>query len=214
MSGDDTDTTALHDIGQEGSDMTRDIQVALVKEDEPGLRHVRSLPPYEFVMYQDIGKASDLATPGGFRRDHVITTKLEEGEDAPEHAYRPFMNVVQTPSAWQLAISHVGETYDDFVSANFRRGKSMIDDKQTTPLLRRVYDSHRKEERGASVKKTVFTILKSFIGSGVLFLPKGFQNGGMLFSIVALVISAILSAFCMLRLAECSMAMRPANGDT
>lgn len=58
--------------------------------------------------------------------------------------------------------------------------------------------------RGASVRKTVFTILKSFIGSGILFLPKAFEHGGMLFSIVGLSISAILSTFCMLRLTDCS----------
>jgi proton-coupled amino acid transporter len=62
--------------------------------------------------------------------------------------------------------------------------------------------------RGASVKKTVFTIFKSFIGSGILFLPKGFQNGGMLFSIVGLCLSAALSTFCMLRLVECSTVLQ------
>jgi proton-coupled amino acid transporter len=56
----------------------------------------------------------------------------------------------------------------------------------------------------SSIKKTIFTILKSFVGSGILFLPKAFQNGGLLFSAVVLSLSAFLSTFCMLRLTECS----------
>lgn len=67
--------------------------------------------------------------------------------------------------------------------------------------------------RGATVRKTVFTILKSFIGSGILFLPKAFQNGGMLFSIVGLFVSATLSTFCMLRLTDCSNAVMRVTGS-
>ncbi|POM71172.1 Vacuolar amino acid transporter, partial [Phytophthora palmivora] len=46
-----------------------------------------------------------------------------------------------------------------------------------TPLLSRAWKRRpEKQQPGATVGKTVFTILKSFIGSGILFLPKGFQN--------------------------------------
>ncbi|RLN87146.1 hypothetical protein BBJ28_00013255, partial [Nothophytophthora sp. Chile5] len=71
-----------------------------------------------------------------------------------------------------------------------------------------------KQQPGASVGKTVFTILKSFIGSGILFLPKGFQNGGMLFSLAALCASAALSTFCMLRLTACSNVVLSERGRT
>lgn len=87
----------------------------------------------------------------------------------------------------------------------------------STPLVSRASKLRRisKDEpmpRGASVRKTIFTILKSFVGSGILFLPKAFQNGGMLFSIVGLCISALLSTFCMLRLTTCSNAVMNAYG--
>lgn len=75
-----------------------------------------------------------------------------------------------------------------------------------------MYPSKDAQLSGASVRKTVFTILKSFIGSGILFLPKAFQNGGMLFSIIGLSISALLSTFCMLRLTTCSNAVMSAYG--
>lgn len=83
---------------------------------------------------------------------------------------------------------------------------------RASTLRRKVYPSKDAQPTGASVRKTVFTIFKSFIGSGILFLPKAFQNGGMLFSIVGLSVSALLSTFCMLRLTVCSNAVMSAYG--
>jgi proton-coupled amino acid transporter len=36
-------------------------------------------------------------------------------------------------------------------------------------------------------------LLKCFVGTGILYLPKGFRNGGWLFSIIALLVSACLT---------------------
>ena len=46
----------------------------------------------------------------------------------------------------------------------------------------------------------VCNILKTFIGSGVLFLPKAFSNGGWLFSILAMASMAILTNICINKL--------------
>jgi hypothetical protein len=51
--------------------------------------------------------------------------------------------------------------------------------------------------------RLVGTIIKSFIGSGVLFLPKAFANGGWLFSIVSMAIMAAITNLCILRLVQC-----------
>ncbi|KAJ2557018.1 hypothetical protein EV175_001613 [Coemansia sp. RSA 1933] len=55
----------------------------------------------------------------------------------------------------------------------------------------------------ASVRKSFFLLIKSFIGSGVLFLPRAFYNGGLLFSSVCMLISAGLSLYTMLLLIKC-----------
>ncbi|KAJ2380947.1 hypothetical protein GGI23_007689, partial [Coemansia sp. RSA 2559] len=55
----------------------------------------------------------------------------------------------------------------------------------------------------ASVRKSFFLLIKSFIGSGVLFLPRAFYNGGLLFSSVCMLISACLSLYTMLLLIKC-----------
>lgn len=189
--------------------MTRDIQVALFKDkNRPA---AKSMPQSELLMYQDIGKASDLAQPGGFRRGHVIAASEEEQEEPPLHALKPFMKMVRPPSRFNSAT----EFYDDFVCANFNIGTSTDEpqDPQSTPLIK--IPPFVARERGSSTKKTVFTILKSFIGSGILFLPKGFENGGMLFSIVILIFAGALSTFCMLRLTSCLKTLPPSkNGNS
>lgn len=40
------------------------------------------------------------------------------------------------------------------------------------------------------------TLIKGFIGSGILYLPNSYYNGGWGFSSIALVLCAILSMYC------------------
>lgn len=89
----------------------------------------------------------------------------------------------------------------------YRQGRDGSGDEEDpgeeTPLLKRIARrSKRREDRG--LKKgatgTVLILLKSFVGTGVLFLPKAFLNGGMLFSFVVLLLVAGLSYYCFLLL--------------
>ncbi|CAG8664844.1 11061_t:CDS:2 [Rhizophagus irregularis] len=55
-------------------------------------------------------------------------------------------------------------------------------------------DLERNTSDGAaSPSKAVFLLLKSFVGTGVMFLPKAFYNGGMAFSSIFLVFIALIS---------------------
>ncbi|CAI5736967.1 unnamed protein product [Peronospora destructor] len=197
----------VHDITEEGSDMTRDIFFAILKDTQDGPPRPKSLPDQSDILHEDIGKASDIAQPGGFRRDHVITNLGGNSPHVPVYVQDSFLESIQpTPGFLQSA-------YGDFIVANLDLAADDDDlDDTATPLLSRAWKRRpEKQQPGASIGKTVFTILKSFIGSGILFLPKGFQNGGMLFSLAALCASAILSIFCMLRLTDCSNAVRIRN---
>ncbi|KAI1630680.1 transmembrane amino acid transporter [Biscogniauxia mediterranea] len=64
---------------------------------------------------------------------------------------------------------------------------------ETRPLLgRRRRSSRAPRPATASTTKTFFTLLKAFIGTGIMFLPKAFNNGGLLFSsITMLVVSSV-----------------------
>ncbi|ERS97806.1 solute carrier family 36 (proton-coupled amino acid transporter) [Sporothrix schenckii 1099-18] len=45
----------------------------------------------------------------------------------------------------------------------------------------------------AGLSQAFFTLLKAFVGTGIMFLPKAFNNGGMVFSTVTLLIVSMLS---------------------
>ncbi|KAF4322522.1 hypothetical protein BBO99_00002951 [Phytophthora kernoviae] len=150
------------------------------------------------MLYKDVGKASDLVQPGGFRRDHVISNLPNDGVSIPSHMQVSFLTSIGPNSLLQSA-------YGNFVADTLHLGEEYTEDEELIPLFGSPDKAKGvRSTGGASVLQTTFTIVKSFIGSGILFLPKGFQNGGMLFSIAGLCASAALSTFCMLRLVECS----------
>lgn len=65
---------------------------------------------------------------------------------------------------------------------------------ETRPLLGRRKSTRRAERRGeATTLKSFFTLLKAFIGTGIMFLPKAFRNGGILFSSITLVTVSLIS---------------------
>ena len=68
---------------------------------------------------------------------------------------------------------------------------------ETRPLLGRRRSTRRAEKDGeANNVKSFFTLLKAFIGTGIMFLPKAFRNGGILFSSITLVSVSLVSCLC------------------
>ncbi|KAL0096062.1 transmembrane amino acid transporter protein-domain-containing protein [Phycomyces blakesleeanus] len=63
-------------------------------------------------------------------------------------------------------------------------------------------DNVEDDRPKSSVGKAMFMFLKAFIGSGVLFLPKAFQNGGLALSIVLMVLIASICLFAFLQLVK------------
>ncbi|KAJ9668796.1 hypothetical protein H2201_001042 [Coniosporium apollinis] len=81
-----------------------------------------------------------------------------------------------------------------------------------TPKARR----RRRKERGAgkgSPTGAALLLLKSFVGTGVLFLPRAFLNGGMLFSNVVLLGVAVLSYYCFVLLVSTRLKVEHSFGD-
>ncbi|RDA84459.1 hypothetical protein CP532_1178 [Ophiocordyceps camponoti-leonardi (nom. inval.)] len=105
-------------------------------------------------------------------------------------------NVVHVNDAsvvhWSLGTSSTSSTSDDRV------------DMLRRPLLGRHRSSRRFLRNGdASTLKTFFTLLKAFIGTGIMFLPKAFLNGGILFSSLTLVVVSLINCLCFRLLLEC-----------
>ncbi|KAL1304669.1 hypothetical protein AAFC00_003628 [Neodothiora populina] len=70
-----------------------------------------------------------------------------------------------------------------------------------------------KKAGGASPGGAALLLLKSFVGTGVLFLPRAFLNGGMLFSNVVLLLIAALSFWCFILLVNVRLRIHASFGD-
>ncbi|KAI9595805.1 transmembrane amino acid transporter protein-domain-containing protein [Syncephalis fuscata] len=66
----------------------------------------------------------------------------------------------------------------------------------------------------ASVTRAVFMLVKAFVGTGILFLPKAFDNGGMWFSIVLMVFVGVLSYYSYMLLVRSREAVLASEGNT
>ncbi|KAL8760618.1 MAG: hypothetical protein Q9184_003208 [Pyrenodesmia sp. 2 TL-2023] len=134
--------------------------------------------------------ASDQMAPGGFRR-HFI--QQQEGR----------LNAVTAPvtrnfvSFLALYGNFAGEDLADSEDTSLATTEDEDEEAQPTetrPLLGRRKSSRRPIKPGdAGTTKSFFTLLKAFIGTGIMFLPKAFKNGGILFSSITLVTVSLLS---------------------
>lgn len=84
---------------------------------------------------------------------------------------------------------------------------------ERTALLRRRRSSRASRPGDASNVKTFFTLLKAFVGTGIIFLPKAFRNGGILFSSITLVTVSLISTLCFHLLLECRRHYGGGYGD-
>lgn len=131
----------------------------------------------------EIGK---LKMPGGFRRDWLHRRADEAGipeENRPEHWES--VDMLEPLIVSSRLISNIS-------------GQAFDDDGQEVAM----------PEGTISTRTAGITIAKSFMGSGVCFLPGAFAQAGWLFGTVALLAMATLSALCMQRLVECAEARR------
>ena len=75
----------------------------------------------------------------------------------------------------------------------------------------------KRKERGTTGNSSAFgavlLLLKSFVGTGVLFLPKAYLNGGMLFSNVVLLIVAAVTYLCFILLVQTHEKIGGSFGD-
>ncbi|KAL8280932.1 hypothetical protein RQP46_006611 [Phenoliferia psychrophenolica] len=65
----------------------------------------------------------------------------------------------------------------------------------------------------ATVTQAVLMLLKSFVGTGVLFLGKAFYNGGIVFSTIVLCFIAMISLYSFLLLVETRLVVHGSFGD-
>lgn len=89
----------------------------------------------------------------------------------------------------------------------------MEDSALLTPSRRKRRRRHRGGSGKASPTGAALVLLKSFVGTGVLFLPRAYLNGGMVFSNLTLLFVAALSYYCFVLLVTSRLKVEGSFGD-
>ncbi|KAI8991028.1 transmembrane amino acid transporter protein-domain-containing protein [Mycotypha africana] len=133
-------------------------------------------------------------------------------------------SIARTISSLSVYSHFAGEHLDDSPAAS-RRHSQVLSEKRSSFTSGATDPKHEEAAVGeeiedvgdqppkASVGKAMFMFLKAFIGSGVLFLPKAFQNGGLALSIVLMVVIGSICLFAFLRLVNTQKIIGGSYGD-
>jgi proton-coupled amino acid transporter len=120
----------------------------------------------------------DQLIPGGFRRAYLLQRHTDDSVARHIPLTRSFVEFLD------LYGSFAGE---DLVDTDEEEEVPEEQLGERRPLLRHGPLSVRAPRPSdASTLKTFFTLIKAFVGTGIMFLPKAFSNGGILFSILAM----------------------------
>ncbi|KAI8381476.1 transmembrane amino acid transporter protein-domain-containing protein [Radiomyces spectabilis] len=84
--------------------------------------------------------------------------------------------------------------------------------RESMPLLSRSRPGHTLQGK-ATPGKAMFLLLKSFVTTGIMFLPKAFSNGGLVFSIIAIVAWALISLWSFLLLLQTRLVVPASFSD-
>ena len=157
-------------------------------------------------------RADEILQPGGFRRQHVQRNQTEipnlrrRLSRAAVPVTRNFIGFLELYG--DFAGEDLADTDDDESAIDDSEREPLNDDRERPnerrPLLGKRKSTRRLKQQGdATTTKTFFTLLKAFVGTGILFLPKAFRNGGILASSITLVMVSLITCVCFHLLLEC-----------
>ncbi|KAI1300735.1 neutral amino acid transporter [Mortierella claussenii] len=158
---------------------------------------------------------STIKTPGGFRRHYIQQDAAARGEPVPKLPTKSFIHHLGIFSMYEI---------DHFAGENFRSipRRSIVVPKDLekrrhsmaeTLGSRRYFvpgeelkddeEAIEEPEEKISFSKAVGMLFKTFIASGILFLPNAFKNGGILFAPLFMTLIAVLCLHSFLLLVKC-----------
>ncbi|KAI9694801.1 MAG: hypothetical protein M1822_000417 [Bathelium mastoideum] len=141
--------------------------------------------------------AAEQQAPGGFRRQFVQRKKGKLSRFNPANVpvaknFVEFLDLYGSFAGEELAESEDESALTDEEEPS-----------ETRPLLGRRKSSKVVRRGDAGTTKTFFTLLKAFVGTGIMFLPKAFKNGGILFSSITLVTVSVVTTIAFHLLLQC-----------
>ncbi|KAL2166626.1 hypothetical protein VTG60DRAFT_2445 [Thermothelomyces hinnuleus] len=189
--------------------------------------------PREFHQDEDLPTLSvgDQLSPGGFRRAFLhqkhgndflaarmpITCNFVEylelygsfaGEDLVDTDEEAVSEEEGEEEEGGVAAAAEEEEEEEEARVGGDEGAAAAAAGERQPLLvrQRIISSAQAPRPGtAGTVKTFFTLLKAFIGTGIMFLPKAFSNGGILFSTVTMLIVSGITMVAFHLLLQCKL---------
>jgi proton-coupled amino acid transporter len=220
-------TDGFSSLKMQGGDITREIYRRTEAEERGRVQRSKSIGA---IRSPGEREAETIRQPGGFRRNHIIRNtsppRTPEGTEAPGVAARQPTFITRNFYEFLSVYGHfAGEDYesDDDEEVQFTDNWESHEDQddyfgdagaraaEERPLIRRATTARRQKEASFPKKgagATILILLKSFVGTGVLFLPRAFLNGGMLFSFIVLALVAAVSYYCFLLLTTSRLALK------
>ncbi|KAN0065731.1 hypothetical protein ACQY0O_000861 [Thecaphora frezii] len=178
---------------------------------------------------------SGIKEPGGFRRFFVINQAAEQGRPAPRalRSFIDFLSLYGHFAGEDLEEDDEEDEEDEdedegdeerAIPGSSRqagrgttersallRGRPGVPRSNTQARIRKASQDRRRGE--ATVTDAVMMLLKSFVGTGILFLGKAFFNGGLLFSTLTLCFVAVVSLVSFLLLVKTNLKCPGSFGD-
>lgn len=225
----------------QGGDVTRPIYKWTETESRNKIQRSKSFSVSRPGPENEVLDINAIRVPGGFRRNYLrrsVKNPLGEqdaSEAAGDEVHRPklltssfleFLSIYGhfageelqeddedlRPGEYFSSGAEADEEYETDDGSEDDR-EPMEDSALLTPSLRR----RRRKPRGGSGKNSpmgaALLLLKSFVGTGVLFLPRAFLNGGMLFGNLVLLGVAALSYYCFVLLVTTRLKVEGSFGD-
>lgn len=221
----------------QGGDVTRQVYrwaEHARHEDYPG-KPIRS-KSFSYARPHPQNETMDINTirvPGGFRRDYL---RRNVGSPHPEiipgsnfhppqaQPHLPTSNFLEFLTFFGHFAGEELQEDDEILRPNEYFASDTWDENEgegvgeESALLRPDASGRRlRKPRGVTGTNNrvgaAMLLLKSFMGTGVLFLPRAFLNGGMLFSSLVLLFVSILSYYCFILLVNTRMQVDGSFGD-
>ncbi|KAK5654720.1 hypothetical protein OQA88_7044 [Cercophora sp. LCS_1] len=143
----------------------------------------------------------DLLAPNGFRREFLRQARGHDFMAARLPITRNFVEFLDLYG--DFAGEDLADSDEEAISDEEEDEQEPSE--RTALLGRRATARAARAARSANAgtTKTFFTLLKAFVGTGIMFLPNAFNNGGLLFSSVAMVVVSAITMVAFHLLLEC-----------
>ncbi|KAI1820613.1 transmembrane amino acid transporter protein-domain-containing protein [Xylaria intraflava] len=234
------DEDQFYSLKLQGGDITR--QIYRWSEEAESRRRTQRSKSFSHTREEPENEVLDINTinvPGGFRRNYLRRAAqspsatprgLEAGHVSPGTGSDPqlftssfleFLTIYGHFAGEQLEeddeVLRPGEYFSSGEGSDFFDSEEEREPMEDSALLSASKRKRRRKARGGSGTNSPFSasllLLKSFVGTGVLFLPRAYLNGGMVFSNAVLVALAALSYYCFILLITTRLKIEGSFGD-